>query len=906
MKTNLDKIISNKLQKETFHNKSAQSTIATLQSNEENGLSKQIVKERLLEFGLNEIESGKKITIYEIFINQFKSILVFALVLTTLISLAMQEYLEALIIFIVIFSNSVVGTIQEFKAEKSMEALKKLSASHARVIRNGIQELIIAKELVVGDIIILETGDKVPADARIIKESNLAVDESMLTGESVPSKKNENVINLNTTIIQRKNMVFKDTIVTNGKAKCIVTATGKNTEIGNIAHLLAKSTEEETLLQKKLNQFMKNIGIVVVIGTIMTIIFGALFTEIEFIDLLKLAIAQAVSFIPEGLPIVITIVLALTVSQMVLKKAIVRKLPAIETLGMISYICTDKTGTLTRNEMTVTQVFIDNQIVQVTGNGYDTIGEFKIENKINPVQNKTLIHLLRTAVLCNDSNIEKKEKNKIIGDPTEGALLVLGEKAGIIKNEIENKQKRIGEIQFDSEKKYMITFNQHDKINFLNIKGAPEKIIELCDYILINGKKEKLDKKTKENILNENKKMASFALRVIGFAYKENVTISESELKGLTFIGLTAMIDPIREEAKNAIKDCKSAGINVVMITGDHKNTANEIAKQLGLIEKDSIILLGDELDKLSDKEFESIVEKVVVYARTSSIHKTRIVEMLKKKGHVVAMTGDGINDALAIKKADVGIAMGISGTEVTKEASDVVLEDDNFNTIIEAVKEGRGAYKNITKVINYLIGTNLSEVIILGFILISGLFFSGGLPIIIIPIQILWINLVTDGLCVVTLGMEKMEEEIIKEKPKKTNEPLLTKDVIKFILVTGTIIAFGTIMTFIIDYYILNNSLIHAKTMAFVVLVFYQLFSALNARSNKPIYKIGLFSNMKLIYSIVLSVLLMIIVIHIPIMNILLQTIPLSLEDWLIIIGISSTLFFIFEIKKLISYRLE
>ncbi len=884
---------------ENWHSINLKKIEEKLETDFEKGLSSEEVKKRIDSIGYNELKEKKRVSVYTIFFNQFKSILVIALIIATILSFAMRELIDAGVIILVLIINAIIGTIQEYNAEKAIEALKKLSATHARVIRNEKQAKLFAREIVPGDIILLEIGDRIPADARIIEEANLEVDESMLTGESIPSKKNSDNCSKNILTVNQKNMVFKNTIVTNGKAKCVIVNTGEHTEIGKMASLLSETKEELTLLQKKLNEFMKFLGVIVIIGMIIVMLAGIILTNFSFLELLKLAIAQAVSFIPEGLPIVVTIVLAIGVSAMAAKKAIIRKLPAVETLGSVSVICTDKTGTLTKNEMTVKQVFVNEEVIEVTGNGYSLEGKFKLGGKeIDFKKNKSLIELLKIAVLCNDSYIELDSKEKIIGDPTEGALLVTANKAGLVKDYFEKNNKRIGEMQFDQEKKFMVTFNKNNKKIIANIKGAPEKVLEMSSFVLLNGKKVKLNNNLRKRILQENIEMASRSLRVLGFAYKETKTISEKEVNELVFVGLMGMMDPVREEAKQAIKECHNAGIRVIMITGDHKITAQGIAREIGLNNK-LRILTGEEVNKMSDKELENIVKEIDVYARTSAIHKTRIIDALKKKGHIVAMTGDGINDALAIKKADVGIAMGISGTEVTKEASDLVLEDDNFQTIIEAIKEGRGAYANIKKVVQYLLGTNIGEVIVLFIVLFSGLFLNEALPIIFVPIQLLWINLVTDGACVVTLGMEKKEEGIMREKPRNPKEKLITRDMLKFIITTSIIIAIGTIIVFCLDLFYMTKNLPHARTLAFTTLIFFQLFSVYNARSTKPLPYSKVLSNPYLLIAVLFSVLLTLLVVYVPFLNIALYTVPLTLTDWIIVVGVSSTLLLIFEIKK-------
>ncbi len=872
-----------------------------LKTNSTTGLLSSSVEKKLTLFGYNEIKDTKQTSILEVFVRQFKSILVAALIVAILFSLFMSEYIDAIVIGFVLIVNAIIGAFQEFKAEKALEAMKKLSATNARLIRNGKQLLVPAREVVPGDIILLEVGDKVPADARLIHESNLMIDESMLTGESVPTRKTVEVLPKKTPIGSMKNVLFKDTIVTGGKAKAIVVATGQNTEIGKIAGILTETKEVPAPLQIKLDSFMKSIGVFVILGMIIVIVTGQLYLNMSLAETIKLSIAQAVSFIPEGLPIVITVVLALGVTSMAKRRAIVRKLSAVETLGNVTIICTDKTGTLTKNEMTVKQIYFNGDLIEVTGNGYSTQGDFQIGGESTTIhKEKHLAYLLKTAALCNNAALEKEDKeNIIIGDPTEASLLVLSEKAGYIKDELEEQYPRVAEFEFDSEKKYMLTFNKNGNEIIAHAKGAPENLLILCTHIYYNGKKVLLTKELKKQILEENKKMASSSMRVLGLAFKEVKEISEKEIKEMTSLGLVGMIDPPREEVKSSIKECKEAGIRVIMITGDHKTTAESIANYLGLMNKNSLSFTGEEVDEMSDKELSIALNNAVIFARTSSMHKMRIVELLQKKGEVVAMTGDGINDALAIKKADIGIAMGKSGTEVTKESSDLILKDDNFATIAIAVKEGRVSYNNIKKVIAYLIGTNVSEVLVLFFILFSSLFLPQALPLILIPIQILWINLVTDSACVITLGMEKEEDNIMKDQPRNPNEPILSKDILSFIFLTAGIITFWTILVFYMDYVYYTKNLIHARTMAFSVIIIFQIASAFNARSKKPLFITGILTNKQLLISSILSLLLLIIVVHIPFLNEVMSTTPLSTYDWIILIAVSSILVLVFEAKK-------
>ncbi|HNV01394.1 MAG TPA: HAD-IC family P-type ATPase [archaeon] len=886
-----------------FHSLPIKDVLREVKSNEVVGLSKGEAEKRLKEFGENEVKKGKTTSVLEIFLNQFKSLLVVALILAAILSIFMNEMLDAGVIIFVLIVNAIVGTFEEYKAERAIEALKKMSATSARVIRDGKQEKIYAKNLVPGDIILLEVGDRVPADARIIESFSLNIDESMLTGESVPAKKQVGELKEKTQIGDKTNMVFKDTIVTKGRAKCVVVKTGMKTEIGNIANLLEKEIEEETPLIKKLNTFMKDLSVVVLIGFVLVIILGYFVAGIGFEESVRLGIAQAVSFIPEGLPIVITVVLALGVTKMANKKSIIRKLTAVETLGSVTCVCTDKTGTLTKNEMTIKQVYTNNEFIEVSGEGYSIEGKIGYDDELQ--EDKNIKKLAEISVLCNDSSLDKKNNEvKIIGDPTEAALLILGEKINITKEKMDEENIRIGEIQFDSEKKYMSTFNKNKNKIIANVKGAPEKILKMCTHILVNGKVKKIDKKQKQLILDANKKMTNSALRVLGMAYKETKSISENELKELIFVGLVGMIDPPREEAKKAIKEAKEAGIRVIMITGDHELTAKSIAEQLGIIKNNDIVINGETLDELTEKELEKIVDKVSVYARTSSIHKTRIIAALKKKGNIIAMTGDGINDALALKKADVGIAMGIAGTEVTKESSDMILTDDNFASIISAIEEGRGVFSNIKKVINYLLGTNASEVLFLAIILLSGFILQTPLPIALIPIQILFVNLVTDGVFVITLAMEPKEKNIMQQPARNPKEPLLTQDMVEFIVLTAIIIAVGTLYVFYTE--LNSTNLTHARSMAFATIVFFQFFSAFNAKSNTISLIKNIFNNKYLWAATIVFGIIQVIVFYDPFMNLVLQTTPLSINDWIKVGIVASSVTIIFEIEKLIKNILK
>lgn len=881
-----------------WHSMEAGSVISMLESSAESGLDEKSIEGRQAKYGLNELKEKKKTSVFEIFTRQFKSLVVAALLLAALLSFFMEEYSDVVVIAAVLLVNASIGTFQEYRAEKALAALKKMSSTSARAIRNRVQHRLPATELVPGDIVLLEVGDRVPADCRIIESANLAVNESMFTGESVPAQKKAVALGAAVELSDRKNMVYKDTIVTAGRCKAIVVATGMKTEIGGIADKLQAEGNGTTPLQMRLSNFMKSLGIAVIFGVVLVVATGRFVAHLELEDLIRLSIAQTVSFIPEGLPIVVTIVLAVGVSAMAARKAIARRLSAVETLGCVTAICTDKTGTLTRNEMTVKEIHLDGGTISVYGSGYGTDGKLMLKGRaVNCAGNAQLSRLMKTAVLCNDAALENGDGGGVVGDPTEGALIVVAEKAGMKKEGADAECARIGEVQFDPEKKFMATFNREGKGISAHVKGAPEKVLEMCTHIMRNGKTAPLSAKERERIIEANHAMAGKALRVLGFACKKVDRASEKELRGMVFLGLTGMFDPPREEARAAIADCRRSGIKVVMITGDHKLTAIGIAKQLGMLADGSKSLTGTELSALSDEEFAGIVDDVVVYARMSSEHKMRIVMALKNKGHVVAMTGDGVNDALAIKKASIGIAMGLSGTEVTKESSDMVLADDNFATIVAAIEEGRGVYLNIQKVVSYLLSTNMGEVIFLFAVLLSSLYLPESLPLALLPIHILWVNLVTDGVCDVTLAMEPKEKGLIRQKPRDTDEPLITKKMAVFIAVTGVIMAMGTMAVFYTQYN--SGGLAHARTMAFTTIAIFTLFSALNARSSQSIFSIGVFSNRYLTGAIIVSLLLQFGAIYLPFMNDMMQTTPLALEDWAVVFGVASTVLVAFEIMK-------
>ncbi|HZK41181.1 MAG TPA: HAD-IC family P-type ATPase, partial [Atribacterota bacterium] len=725
------------------------------------GLSSPEVKKRLDEVGPNQLEEKKGRTTWDMFLGQFKDVLVLILLISALVSFILGEVSDAIVIVIILILNATLGVVQEYKAERSLAALKKMTTPNALVIRDGKQARIEATQLVPGDIVLLESGDHIPADLRLSMVTNLKIQEAVLTGESVPVEKTDEIIDKdNISTGDQDNMAFMGTAVISGRGRGIVVATGMKTEMGQIAGMLEEQKQEETPLQKNLNQVGKKLGLIILIVVGFVVLLGYL-RGIEFFEMFLIGISLAVAAVPEGLPAVVTVVLALGVQRMIKKHVIVRRLPAVETLGATTVICSDKTGTLTQNQMTVRKLVLPEKNIEVEGEGYQPVGKFyQTGQEIQPQTDPDLSLLLRGAVLCNNAELQRNNDNEqweIIGDPTEGALVVTATKAGYDKKKLEEDYPRVKEFPFDSDRKQMSTVHQTaDGNQIIFIKGAPDQVIDYCKYYQKNGTKEEMGESIKNKILSQNIELAQEALRVLAIAYRfvneENLDeikeIKDAE-KELIFLGLIAMIDPPRKEAIESVKTCLRAGIHPIMITGDYSLTAKAVASELGIYHSGDRIITGEELEKMSQSELEEAVGNTTIFARVSPRHKRRIVSALQKKKHVVAMTGDGVNDAPALKESDIGIAMGITGTDVTKEASDMILTDDNFASIVGAVEEGRKIYQNIKKFIHYLISCNLGEIIaIAGAILI-------GLPSPLIPIQILWMNLVTDGLPALALGLD-------------------------------------------------------------------------------------------------------------------------------------------------------
>ena len=858
----------------SWFNKTSQEVEQELKTDYQKGLSSSQVQENMKKYGLNELQEKKKDSLLEKFLEQFKDfsiiVLIIAAIVSGVVGVAQGEgFTDTIIILIVVLLNAVIGVAQESKAEKSLEALKKLSSHASKVIRNGKEQVIPARELVPGDLVIIETGDYIAADLRIIEAVNLKSQEASLTGESVPVEKITEKIDGNEIGIgDRKNMLFSSSLITYGRGKAIVVNTGMNTEVGKIAGMLDNAEKQETPLQQKLNDLGKTLGIACLAICAVIFVIGLLQGK-EIIDMFMTAISLAVAVIPEGLVAVSTIVLAIGVQKMVKKHAIVKKLPAVETLGSSTVICSDKTGTLTQNKMTVEKVFCDDELQDV--------------KKVNTTEDfKKLVY---NCMLCNDSRL--LEDGQLAGDPTETALVDMAFKLDY-EQSIYRENPRVEEVPFDSERKLMTTVNKKNGKYIVYTKGGVDELLKCCNSFLYKGEVRTSINNYAKWIRENNEKMAKDALRVLAFAYKElDHMPSKTEMKtiesDLTFIGMVGMIDPPRIEAKKAVEKCKKAGIKTVMITGDHKVTAVAIAKKLGILKDESEALTGTELEKMTDEELTKNVRKYSVYARVSPEHKVRIVKAWQANGEVVAMTGDGVNDSPALKTADIGCAMGKVGTEVAKEAADVILTDDNFATIVSAVEEGRRIYDNILKVIQFLLSCNVGEVIVL---LLATLFapqigqWFGISDItmiqVLLPIHILWINLVTDTFPALALAFDPANKDIMDRKPVKRNEGIFTKGRTFRIIYQGIMIGGLTLVAYLIglgttnkaiDGLTLEQTKIEVgQTMAFIVLAFSELIHVFNIRDNKnSIFKTGILGNGVLILAILASALLMVVILFIP-----------------------------------------
>ncbi len=881
----------------------------SLKTNLSGGISSVEAGLRLQKYGPNQLKEKKGRSPLSIFWEQFNDFIIWVLIAAALVSGFLQEWIDAFAIIAIVILNSILGFIQEYRAEKSLAALKKLSSPSSKVIRNHQHNIIPSSELVPGDLIELEAGDSIPADSRLVwVSSNFNVQEASLTGESLPVAKTVLVLDKKeVSLADRINMVYMGTFVASGKAKAIIAETGMQTELGKIADMVQEIEQEDTPLQKKLNQFGKWI-VYLCFGLVGLVFLLEWIRGGKLIDVFLTAVSLAVAAIPEGLPAVVTIALALGVHRMVKRHALIRKLPSVETLGCTTVICSDKTGTLTKNEMTVKVIFAGGKLFDVTGVGYTPKGEFLFnKERINPLEEPDLKETLRCAVLCNAAQLTATgDTYKVIGDPTEGALLTAAAKANIWKEGLSKEFSFIDEIPFDSDRKKMTIIRQNNNKVIAFVKGAPDVLLHDCTNIEEKGVSRTLTGQDKTNIQKINDDLAYKAMRVLAVAYRildktsDKYHAKEIE-QGLTFVGLIAMIDPPREEVKKAIEECKTAGIKTVMITGDHKNTAIAIARELGFFNDDSLALSGEELDNLTDNALYDGVQRVAVYARVSPEHKLRIVRAWRGHGEIVAMTGDGVNDAPAVKEADIGIAMGITGTDVTKEVSDMVITDDNFASIVAAVEEGRGIYDNIKKFIHYLLSCNSGEILVM---FVSSLI---GFPVPLLPVQILWVNIVTDGLPALALGVDPIDPNVMHRPPYKSNEGVITKERGLLMLLQGSFIAFCCLLAFVFVLFIEKSGIVRARTAAFIVLSCSELFHSFNCRSmTKSLFKIGIFTNKKLILANLISFLLQMAVVYIPFAQKIFKTEALGFTDWLLVIGISSLPLWAMEIWKAVNKKVK
>ncbi|EHK2362546.1 MAG: calcium-transporting P-type ATPase, PMR1-type [Clostridium perfringens] len=864
-----------------WYKKSKNEILQELDVDEKNGLSSTEALRRLEKYGKNKLETKKKKTLFKQFLSQLKDVMIYILIIAAIISAFLGEISDALIILLVIIINAVIGVIQESKAEKALDALKELSTPKALVKRDGSLKEILSEDIVPGDIVIIDAGRYIPGDLRLIDTANLKIEESAFTGESVPSEKDASFLpDKEIPIGDQNNMAFMSTLATYGRGVGVIVGTGMNTEIGKIAKMIEQEENDETPLQKKLSELGKILGFLAV-GICILIFIISFFQGRDLLEMFLTSISLAVAAIPEGLPAIVAIVLALGVQRMVKKNAIIRKLPAVETLGSVSIICSDKTGTLTQNKMTVTTVY--------TNDSYIKESEFNL----NDNESKLLVDCM---VLCNDATYSEKSQT---GDPTEIALLEYPFKLNILKEKLEKEFKRIDEIPFDSDRKLMTTVNLvDDKKARVFTKGALDSILSICNKISINGKLLDFTKEYKAKVLENSNIMSDKALRVLAFAYKdiskENIVLDSLE-KDLVFIGMVGMIDPPRLEVKDSIKLCKSAGITPVMITGDHKNTAFAIANELGIAEDISQAITGHEIDKFKEEEFNEKIINYRVFARVSPEHKVKIVKAFKSHGNIVSMTGDGVNDAPSLKAADIGVAMGITGTDVSKGASDMILTDDNFSTIVSAVEEGRKIYLNIKKSIVFLLSCNLGEILTL----FTAILLNWNSPL--QPIHILWVNLITDSFPALALGVDKTKEDVMNNPPRNPKESIFIKSDKIQLIINGVLIGGITLFAFKLGERLYADSLIHAQTMAFVVLSVSQLFLSLSLRSNtKSAFSLGIFSNKYLVYSILLGIFLQVIIISISFIANIFKVTPLLLYDWIVVILVSLIPFAINEILKL------
>ncbi len=859
-----------------------------LQVTTNRGLTSKQVEQRQKQYGYNALETAKHTPKWIIFLKQFQDFMVIVLLAATLIAGMLGEYVDAIAIMVIVFVNGFIGYFQEQKAEKSLEKLKELSAPMANVYRDKKWEKIMSRELVVGDIVKVTSGDRVPADIRIVKSSSLETEESALTGESLPVMKHATAITRDDLDAQDQvNMGFMGTLVTRGSGIGIVVGTGMNTVMGQIASLMSNTKKIPTPLERKLAELGKILIVVAILLTILVVGLGVIQGHPVY-QMFLAGVSLAVAAIPEGLPAIVTVALSLGVQRMIRKKAIVRKLSAVETLGCASVICSDKTGTMTENQMTVKEMFLNGEHLSVTGDGYEIEGDFLLGKQKLKREHPNLETMLVYGQLCNNSSLQVKKGHYYVdGDPTDGALIVAARKLGLSTHNVENFNV-IKEIPFDSDRKRMsVVVEDANGRRFLITKGAPDVLLPRCNYVLDKDGRKLLKQRDSDAISSAIDYMADKALRTIAISMKplaKDVTLESAFLeKDLTFIGLFGMIDPPRKEVKAAIEECRQAGIKTVMITGDHVKTATAIAKKLELLPEGGLVLEGQQLNQMSVAELEDVIEDVYVFARVTPEHKLKIVKAFQERGHIVAMTGDGVNDAPAIKASDIGISMGISGTDVTKEASSLVLMDDNFATIKAAIQEGRNIYENIRKFIRYLLASNVGEILVMLFAMLLGM------PLPLVPVQILWVNLVTDGLPAMALGLDQPEDDVMKRAPRSPREGVFARGLGFKIISRGILIGTVTLIAFMVTYQNNPEHLVYGQTIAFTTLVMAQLIHVFDCRSERSVFDRNPFENMYLVLAVLSSILLLLVVIYWPPLQPIFHTIALSLRDWMLIIGLAA-----------------
>jgi Ca2+-transporting ATPase len=913
------KSVSASLFIETWCSRSPDALAKELRTSFDEGLSDHEAQQRLQREGLNELPEAQPPSLLKLFLSQFTSIIVWVLIGAAVISGLLEDWLDAAAILAIVLLNGVLGFVQEFRAERSLAALRKMSVATSRVFRDGVLRSIPARELVPGDLILLEAGDRIPADARLIYTTNFQTQEASLTGESTPVQKHAGVIAEPTApLAERTNMAFMGTVAVSGKARAFVVATALRTELGRVAAMIQKATEAEraeTPLQRRLEQF--GYTLLWLALAVVTVVFGLGYLRGEpAILMLLTAVSLAVAAVPEGLPAVVTITLALGVTRMVKRHALIRKLPAVETLGSATVICSDKTGTLTKNEMTVTRLFAGDRVFEVTGEGYEPVGEIRETssslNNLSPLTShfsslpSGLRELLTAAVLCNGATLREENGTwQVIGDPTEGALLVVAAKAALTIKTLDSAYHFLGEVPFDPERKMMTIVRRSPDGPIAYVKGAPDVLLRHCTHRLaMDGTAEPITESIRAAILDANASFANQALRVLAMARRrldrEPDAYRAQELEDrLVFLGLAAMKDPLRPEAKAAVQACHDAGIRTVMITGDHKDTAVAIAEELRGVKGAIQSLSGTELDRLSDDELARTVDQVAVYARVSAEHKLRIVKAWQARGAIVAMTGDGVNDAPAVKAADIGVAMGVTGTDVTKEAADMVVTDDNFASIAAAVEEGRGVFDNIRKTIHFLLSCNVGEVLVMLFAALIGL------PLPLLPVQILWMNLVTDGFPALALAVDPKSPDLMKQPPRRPDDRLLDGGRLATIGAQGFMLGAISLGAFAYSLYGLHQEVEQARTVAFTVMVVAQLVHAFNCRSERlSLFQLGVGTNRALVWAFLLSLVVQVAVLTVPAAAPIFKVAPLPIEDWALMGGMGLLPFLITESIKVLRRR--